>query len=126
MYTIQLVKKNFGPSAYHDSVSRFLFLFCLALYAADAQNDWPTFGHDAAGTRYSPLSQINTANVTTLQRAWTFHMTPAGADVAVARVSESTPLMVNGKLYLTTPYHQVVALEPETGKLLWAYDLPRS
>ena len=39
-----------------------------------AQTDWPTFGHDLAGTRYSTLKQIDTKNVTTLVRAWTYHM----------------------------------------------------
>jgi len=88
---------------------------------AFAQSDWPTFGHDPAGTRYSPLTQINPSNVSGLTRAWTFHMAPEGTQVP--RVAESTPLMVNGKLYLVTPYHKVVALEPETGKLLWSYEL---
>jgi quinoprotein glucose dehydrogenase len=94
-----------------------------------AQSDWPTFGHDAAGTRYSPLTQINVGNVSRLKRVWTFHMLPelrgdAGATALPAgRVGEATPLVVNGRMYLTTPYNQVVALEPQTGKLIWAYSL---
>ena len=93
--------------------------------SGQSTSDWPTFGHDPAGTRYSPLTQINTTNVTAIKRAWTFHMSPdSAADPSAARMSESTPLMVNGKLYLTTPYHHIVALEPETGKLLWSYELP--
>jgi len=98
-----------------------------------AQSDWPTYGHDLAGTRYSPLNQINPANVSRLQRVWTFHMSPdlrgeAGpiaeamdAHGPMGRVGEVTPLVANGRMYLTTPYNQVVALEPETGKLIWAY-----
>src|SRR5438876_11396269 len=42
--------------------------------AAAGQNDWPTFGHDLAGTRYSTLKQIDPTNVTKLVRAWTYHM----------------------------------------------------
>jgi quinoprotein glucose dehydrogenase len=46
--------------------------------AAFAQKDWPTAGHDLAGTRYSTLKQIDTKNVTKLERVWTYHMN-AGA-----------------------------------------------
>jgi quinoprotein glucose dehydrogenase len=110
------------------------FIACGALRTA-AQTDWPTFGHDLAGTRYSPLNQINPANVARLKRVWTFHMSAdlrgdAGptaeameAHGPIGRAGESTPLVVNGRMYLTTPYNQVVALEPETGKLIWAYAL---
>lgn len=109
---------------YHNRVSRYLIGFSVFICCGTvlAQTNWPTFGHDPAGTRYSPLTQINAANVTKLTRAWTFHMSPEGTEVS--RVAESTPLMVNGKLYVVTPYHKVVALEPETGKLLWSYELP--
>ena len=41
--------------------------------AAFAQTDWPTYGGDLAGTRYSPLKQINTTNVSQLKRVWTYH-----------------------------------------------------
>ena len=109
---------------YYGCVFRTLLYLTAGSLTLFAQTDWPTFGHDAAGTRYSPLQQINVSNVAKLKRAWTFHMHPDSDSGPAVRVGETTPLMVNGKLYLTTPYHQVVALEPETGKLLWAYDLP--
>src|SRR5580693_9070681 len=51
--------------------------------SAFGQTDWPTFGHDPAGTRYSTLKQIDTKNVTTLVRAWTYHMN-AGSPPPVA------------------------------------------
>ena len=35
--------------------------------------DWPVYGHDPAGTRHSPLAQINSSNISHLQRAWTYH-----------------------------------------------------
>src|SRR5580704_3425763 len=41
---------------------------------AAGQTDWPTFGHDLAGTRYSTLKQIDSTNVTKLVRVWTYHM----------------------------------------------------
>src|SRR5512133_164286 len=51
--------------------------------AALGQTDWPTFGHDLGGSRYSTLKQIDTKNVTKLQRAWTYHLS-AGAPAAPA------------------------------------------
>src|SRR5205823_7248309 len=52
--------------------------------AAYAQTDWPTFGHDPAGTRYSTLKQIDTNNVNKLVRAWTYHMNAVTAPAAAA------------------------------------------
>ena len=120
--------------------------------AAWGQTDWPTFGHDLAGTRYSTLKQIDTKNVGKLVRAWTYHMsadaqaaTPpvAGSSEAGDAVeggrgrggrggrggggrggnSEVSPLIVNGVMYLTTGGGRVVALEPETAKEIWTYDV---
>jgi quinoprotein glucose dehydrogenase len=97
-----------------------VLLLILGVTAA-AQTDWPTFGHDLASNRFSPLRQITPENVTRLARAWTYHMDPTGRAQAA---SETIPLVVGGILYLTTPYKRVVALEPETGKELWAFDVP--
>ena len=115
--------------------------------AAFGQNDWPTFGHDPGGTRYSTLKQIDTKNVTKLVRAWTYHMSTQGAADAVlpapgdsavgdapsgrgrgrggggGRNSEVVPLVIDGVMYLTTAYGRVVALEPETAKEIWAYEV---
>src|SRR5215472_4196551 len=59
-------------------------VLALAAFAglAQAQTDWPTFGHDLAGTRYSTLKQIDTTNVTKLTRAWTYHMSTGAAPAA--------------------------------------------
>jgi hypothetical protein len=40
--------------------------------------EWPTYGHDSGGMRYSPLMQITPANVSSLKVAWTFHLKPEG------------------------------------------------
>jgi quinoprotein glucose dehydrogenase len=121
-------------------------LLCLAILAgAEAQQlDWPTYGHDPGGMRYSQLAQINSSNVSQLQVAWTYHMRPATADNTPAAekqaqllaeggaprrrrsrfgASEATPLVVGGLMYVSTPYRRVVALEPETGKEVWAYEV---
>ena len=92
--------------------------------AGAATDEWPYYGHDAGGTRYSPLTQINRENVTSLKVAWTFHT----GDISEGRGRrkrsgfESTPLMVDGALYLTTPFNRVISLDPETGMQRWAYD----
>ena len=75
-------------------------------------DQWPAYGHDAGGKRYSPLKQITPANVAQLQRAWTFHMGKVG--------SEATPLIIDSVMYLTAP-DAIFALEPETGKVIWKY-----
>src|SRR5205823_9304419 len=45
---------------------------------ADASKEWPTYGHDSGGMRFSPLTQITPANVGHLQVAWVYHMKPGG------------------------------------------------
>ena len=94
-----------------------------AVATAAASREWPTYGHDPGGMRFSPLTQITPANVGQLQVAWTYHMKPAGSTARFAS-SEVTPLVINGTMYLATPYYQVVAVEAATGKEVWAYRLP--
>jgi len=86
-------------------------------------SDWPIYGHDAGGQRYSPLATINRENVGSLHVAWTFrtgdaYTPPHGRATAF----ESTPLYIDGVLYLTTPLGRVIALDPLTGKERWSYD----
>lgn len=86
--------------------------------------DWPFFGGDQAGSKYSALTQINRDNVGKLKVAWQWHT----GESALAEykttpgVFEVTPLMVDGTLYLSTPYNRVIALDPATGKPKWSYD----
>jgi quinoprotein glucose dehydrogenase len=115
------------------NVSRIVVLILCGVAAALAgargqQNgdagDWPYYGHDAGGMRYSPLVQINRENVAKLKVAWTFH-TGEIADGAHTRNRsgfETTPIVVDGTMYLTTPFNRVVALDPETGTQRWSYD----
>jgi len=90
----------------------------LVMPVLHAQNDWPGYGHDPGGQRYSPLKQINASNVAKLAPAWSYEMKKEGQPF---RLSQSIPIMVNGVLYLGYPYNRVVALEPETGKVLWEF-----
>ena len=84
---------------------------------APQKGDWPEYGRDPGGSRYSPLTQINTTNVDHLDRAWTYHTGEVG------RSFETTPILVNNVLYLSTQKHNVVALNPETGTEIWKYDI---
>jgi quinoprotein glucose dehydrogenase len=90
----------------------------------DSVDDWPCYGHDAGGMRYSPLTQINRGNAGQLKVAWVFHTGDISDGNGRQKRSgfETTPILVDGRLYLTTPFNRVIALNPETGKQLWAYD----
>jgi quinoprotein glucose dehydrogenase len=100
----------------------------------DLAKEWPTYGHDAGGMRFSPLTQITPANVGQLDVAWTYHMKPPAAPGAAVPArggrgsgfasSEVTPLVADGRMYIATPYSRVVAIDPTNGHELWAYKLP--
>jgi quinoprotein glucose dehydrogenase len=92
--------------------------------ASGAGNDWPYYGHDAGGMRYSPLTQINRENVASLKVAWTFHAGDIsdGSGGKTRSGMETTPLLVDGTLYFTSGFNRVFALDPETGKRRWVYD----
>jgi glucose dehydrogenase len=90
-------------------------------------HEWAFYGGDQAATKYSPLAQINTGNVAQLRVAWTFKT----GETALQKFGthpgtfEDTPLMIDDVLYVVTPYNRVVALNAETGEVIWNYD-PRS
>lgn len=93
------------------------------LYAQSG--DWPMYNRDPAGTRYSPLTQINTKNVAKLTMAWSYALKSEATGRGAPRAggSEVTPIVVNGVMYLPAA-GRVVALTPETGKEIWRYELP--
>lgn len=74
--------------------------------------DWPMYAGDLAGTRFSKLTQIDTANVAQLAPAWTYTLGAPG--------SEATPIVVNGTMYLPSG-DSVVALDAVTGQEIWKY-----
>ncbi len=86
--------------------------------------EWSVYGSDFGGTRYSKLTQINRGNVSHLKVAWTYRTGEAGTQSASSSKAafEATPIVVDGTLYLTTPFNRVIALDPETGKEQWKYD----
>src|SRR5215469_11948340 len=82
-------------------------------------SDWPMYLHDLAGTRYSPLIQINTGNVNKLEQAWLYRFNREGKTIHGLSPSELyqeiTPIVVEGVMYMPAG-DRVVALDPETGK----------
>jgi quinoprotein glucose dehydrogenase len=86
-----------------------------------AAHEWPSYGNDAGGSRYSPLDQINRSNVGRLQRVWTYHTGEKMTGRLVA--FEATPIMVGGVLYFSTPGGQVIALDAETGRRIWGHEM---
>jgi len=89
--------------------------------------EWHYYGGDAGGTRFSPVMQINRDNVSHLKRAWTYHtgeVEREGNATDRHRVApfESTPLVVDGVLYFSTPSNRVIALNAETGEEIWKFD----
>jgi len=108
-------------------ISAWLFLACSfasgQVSAGSVDEEWRSYGHDSGGMRFSPLAQINRVNVRELQRAWTYEVS-RGLKTQSVQIEpfESTPLMVDGVLYFTTPAGGAIAVDGETGKEIWAFD----
>ena len=82
--------------------------------AADA-GQWKAHGRDDSEQRYSPLKQITADNIGRLGLAWK-------ADLAERGGYQTTPVMVDGRIYITTPWSKVYAFDAKTGAQLWKYD----
>jgi quinoprotein glucose dehydrogenase len=82
-----------------------------------AAQDWPRYARDLAGTRYSPLAQINRENVEKLDAAWSFRLRPEGG---ASLLGGTVPIVIDGVMYLPTG-NAVVALEAHTGRELWRH-----
>lgn len=91
----------------------------LAQYGAP-DGQWHTWGGDHGFTRFTALDQINHDNVGQLEVAWRWQALPLG-DRPDTNL-KATPLMIDGVLYLPTGQHQVVALDPATGKEIWRFN----
>ncbi|MEQ8663359.1 MAG: PQQ-binding-like beta-propeller repeat protein [Gammaproteobacteria bacterium] len=95
-----------GMSAHADDAR-------LATAGADAAN-WLTYGHGWANQRFSTLDAIDTGNVARLAPAWIFQ-------TGILGTFPTNPLVVDGVMYLTTPYNHVVALDAASGAPRWRY-----
>lgn len=83
-------------------------------HAGREPQNWLTYSGDVAGHRYSPLTQITPSNVKDLELAWIWQAQSTGT-------FEATPLVVDGILYTVQPPNDVVALNAETGRVLWTF-----
>jgi glucose dehydrogenase len=107
----------------HGSIPLLAALVVLPAFSAGPEGaDWPTYNRDLASTRYSPLDQINPGNVQKLSQAWSYRLRPDPASPPAGTMNQVTPIVVNGVMYLPAG-NRVVALEPETGKEIWRYEL---
>jgi quinoprotein glucose dehydrogenase len=85
-------------------------------------DDWPTYGGNNAGNRYSKLTQINTQTVKNLQLAWTYH-TGDNKDASQRGMDmQCQPIVVRGVLYGTSPRLKLFAVDAATGKERWQFD----
>jgi quinoprotein glucose dehydrogenase len=119
--------KTFKPFCYLRWLLLFLFLVWLVSGArAQSMSDagWPNYGNDPRGTRYSPAAQIDRSNVGQLKVAWTYRTGafPHDQELDHKAAFEATPILMDGKLFLSTPYDQVIALNAETGAKIWEFD----
>ena len=102
-------------------------IFILSLLSLACAQEWPFYGGDSGGTRHSALQQINPGNVGRLRPMWTYHtgeVTRGDRSTERHRIApfESTPLVIDGILYFTTPSSRVIAIEAETGSEIWKFD----
>ncbi|HEY1984082.1 MAG TPA: pyrroloquinoline quinone-dependent dehydrogenase [Terracidiphilus sp.] len=117
--------RNFGWVVSVISVSTFsVILGAGSALQLAGQTDWPTYGNDPGGTRFSAESQINRTTVSKLRVAWSYRTGANDRPTKLIRKAafEATPILVDGKLLLSTPYDHVIALDPQTGARLWEYD----
>ena len=90
----------------------------------EAGNNWPSYGGNKAGNRYSPLTQINAGNVKDLQVVWIYDARePVDSSNLQQRPKEiqCQPIVVDGILYGTTPELKLFAVNAATGKELWKF-----
>ncbi len=86
----------------------------MLLEADKDPNNWLMYGRDYESTRYSPLKQINSQNISDLVPKWNLSF-------GVIDAQDSQVTAVNGRLYVTSSQNQVFAMEGTSGKILWSY-----
>jgi quinoprotein glucose dehydrogenase len=101
-----------------------------------ADGDWPMYGRDLAGTKFSPLKQVTAENVSRLQPAWNVTLVERPAPAPgqgrgrgaggpeIPSNPEVTPIVVNGVMYLLAAGNQIMALDAATGKEIWRFSIP--
>ena len=96
----------------------------IALAPASREVDWPFYGGDQGGSKFSPLTDVTAANVSRLSVAWEWKTAEKALETFGTRPGnfQATPIMIDNVLYFSTPYNRVVGLNADTGAQLWSYD----
>lgn len=99
-------------------------LLCGVLLFNMTAQEWPSYGGDPGGMKYSPLKQIDRSNVASLRVAWVYHTGDIsdGSKWPPKSAFEATPLVVDGVMYFTTAFSRLIAVDAESGKELWTFD----
>ncbi|CAG0986364.1 quinoprotein glucose dehydrogenase [Myxococcaceae bacterium] len=106
-----------------------LVLGGLPAAASVDDSDWPSYGRDAGGSRYSPLADLTPENVERLEVAWTFRtgeLDEARSAKWKSATFEATPILAGGNLVFCSGQQRIFALDPETGRERWRADVARA
>jgi quinoprotein glucose dehydrogenase len=106
------------------AVAAILVAGAVALAPDSREQDWPFYGGDQGGMKYSSLTDVSASTVSRLGVAWEWSPREKALSQFGTRPGnfQATPLMIDNVLYLSTPYNRVVALNADTGAELWAFD----
>lgn len=110
-------KESASPEGASQQPPKVAAVDAARLAAADTEpGNWMSYGRTYDEQRFSPLKQITADNVSGLKLAWHVDLD------AAHRAQESTPVVVDGVMYVTTAWSKVYALDPATGKQIWMFD----
>ena len=87
-----------------------------AISATDIGAQWASYGADYSEQRYSPLNQITPDTIGELELAWYGDLAERGGSY------ETTPVVAEGRIYVSAPWSKVYAFDAKNGALLWKYD----
>lgn len=105
--------QEYTPSAEWKPAADFNVTFARLVNADAEPQNWLTYWGDLRGRHYSGLKQITSANVASIKSAWTYQL--GGTTV------ETTPIVVDGMMFVTGPLNNVTALDARTGQPIWKY-----
>ena len=113
-------------TVYAVGVFWFAGLLPVAAQQGASGREWSAYGGDSGGTKYSSIDQISPENVQHLRIAWRwrsvdYELAGADPDLRFNNTLQATPLMVRGRLFMSTNLGQAAAIDPATGATLWTY-----
>ena len=86
----------------------------------ESYSTWSVYRGDLGNSAYSSLDQINTSNVNQLKVAWTYNT--GDAEEGNRSTIQCNPIIVNGRMYVTSPKLKLIALDAASGKEIWKFD----